>query len=104
MNYIGFVISFGISIAASLLFPFPISLITIIGVFILLNFCMRKRMMGRIGIGMGGGAGAGGRIPGSSSSSMFEDTCLKSYYMSCGMQHMAVCPKCSSKMKKVGFR
>jgi hypothetical protein len=92
-------ISFGISIAASLLLPFPISLITIIGVFILLNFCMRNRMMKKMGIGMGGG-GAGGRMSGSSSSSMFEDTSLKFYCMSCGMQHkQAVCPKCSSKMK-----
>jgi hypothetical protein len=43
-------ISFGISIAISILVPFPISLITIIGVFILLNFYMRNRMMRKMGI------------------------------------------------------
>jgi hypothetical protein len=43
-------ISFGISIAISILVPFPISLITIMGVFILLNFYMRNRMMRKMGI------------------------------------------------------
>jgi rubrerythrin len=40
----------------------------------------------------------------SSSSSMFGDNALKYYCMSCGTQHKQVeCPKCGSKMKKVGF-
>ena len=90
-------ISFGISIAISMLVPFPISLVTIIGVFILLNFYMRKRMIGRMGM-------RGGGIFGSvSSSSMFGDSSLKYYCMSCGTQHKQVaCPKCGSKMKRVG--
>jgi Zn finger protein HypA/HybF involved in hydrogenase expression len=88
-------ISFGISIAISLLLPFPISLITIIGVFILLNFYMRKRMMSRMGRGELGMFG--------SMSSMFGDNSLKYYCMSCGTKHKeAACPKCGSKMKRVG--
>jgi hypothetical protein len=88
-------ISFGISIAISLLLPFPISLAAIFGVFILLNFYMRKRMMRRMGMG--------GMFGSMSSSSMFGDNSLKYYCMNCGTKHKeAACPKCGSKMKRVG--
>jgi hypothetical protein len=59
---------------------------------------MRRRMVKRTGMGMRGG------ISGSTSSSslMFGDT-LKYYCMSCGTQHTQTsCPKCCSKMKRVG--
>jgi xanthine/uracil permease len=92
-------VSFGISIAISMLVPFPLSLVTIIAVFILLNFYMRKRMMKKMGIG-------GGTLFGSmssSSSSMFGDSSLRYYCMNCGIQHKQIaCPKCGSKMKRVG--
>ena len=92
-------ISIGISLTISMLVPFPISLVAIIGVFILLNFYMRKRMMRKMGMG-GGGLGMFGSI---SSSSMFGDNSLKYYCMSCGTNHKeASCPKCGSKMKRVG--
>jgi predicted permease len=102
--------SLGIGIAISLLLPFPISLVTIIGVFILINFYMRKRMMQRTGMG-GGRVGMFGSMSSSSpsspsppTSSMFGDNSLKYYCMSCGTQHKQVeCPKCGSKMKKVGL-
>ena len=95
-------IAFGISIGVSLLLPFPISLVVVIGIFILLNFYRRNRMM-RKGIGLEGGGASMSRSP-SSSSSMFGDTPLKFYCMSCGTEHkQATCPNCSSKMKKVGF-
>jgi ribosomal protein L37AE/L43A len=99
--------SLGISIAVSLLLPFPISLVTTIGVFILINFYMRKRMMQRTGMG-GGRVGMFGSMSSSSSSpsssSMYADNSLKYYCMSCGTQHKQVeCPKCGSKMKKVGL-
>ena len=91
-------ISFGISIAISLLLPFPISLITIIGVFILLNFYMRNRMMKKMGIGFGR-VGMSGSI---SSSSMIGST-LRYYCMGCETEHkLAACPNCGSKMKRVG--
>lgn len=98
-------ISLGISIAISLLLPFPISLVTTIGVFILISFYVRKRTMQRAGMG-GGRVGMFGSMSSSSSSSssMFGDNALKYYCMSCGTQHkQAECPKCGSKMKKVGF-
>ena len=91
-------VSIGISLTISMLVPFPISLVAIIGVFILLNFYMRKRMMRRMG--MKGGLGMFGSL---SSSSMFGDSSLKYYCMSCGTSHKdAACPKCGSKMKRVG--
>ena len=90
-----FGISIAISITISILLPFPISLVVIIGVFILLSFYMRKRMMSRMGVGGGGMFG--------SRSSMFGDNSLKYYCMSCGTKHsQAACPKCGSKMKRVG--
>jgi hypothetical protein len=86
-------ISFGISVAISMLVPFPISLVAIIGVFILLNYYMRRMAMGR-GLRL---------FDSSSSSSVFRDNSLKYYCMSCGAQHKQdACPKCSSKMKRVG--
>ena len=93
---IWFGIAIGISLTISILLPFPISLVTIIGVFILLSFYMRKRMMSRRGArGMFGSM--------SSMSSMFGDNSLKYYCMSCGTKHgETACPKCGSKMKRVG--
>jgi hypothetical protein len=92
-------ISIGISLAISVILPFPISLLAIIGIFILLNYYMRKRMMRRMGMG-GGGIGMFGSM---SPSSIFGDISFKYYCMSCGTQHkQAACPKCGSKMKRVG--
>jgi hypothetical protein len=88
-------ISLGISLAISFIVPFPFSLPIIIGVFILLSFYMRKRALKRMGMtgasmfgsGVGGGSGAS----------------LNYYCMSCGTKHnQAACPKCGSKMKRVG--
>jgi hypothetical protein len=92
-------ICFGISIVISLLLPFPISLVTIIGLFILFNFYIRTRMMRKMGIGIG-------RVEKSasvSSSAMFGSA-LRYYCMRCETEHkQAACPKCGSKMKRVGF-
>jgi hypothetical protein len=95
-------ISLGISLTISLLLPFPISLVTIVGVFILLNLYMRKRMMQRMG--MRGGERVRGAFSSMSSSPMSEVNSLKYYCMSCGTQHKHIsCPNCGSKMKKVGY-
>ena len=92
-------VSLGISLTISLLLPFPISLVTIIGVFILLNLYMRRRMMQRMRM-RGGGVFSSM----SSSTQMSEDNSLKYYCMSCGTQHKEIsCPNCGSKMKKVGY-
>jgi hypothetical protein len=95
-------ISFGVSLTISMFLPFPISLVAIFGVFILLNMYMRRAMLRR----MSGTAGAGMF---GSTSSMFgnnnnNSSSLNYYCMGCGTQHRdAACPKCGSKMKKVGF-
>jgi hypothetical protein len=90
MIWIG--ISIGMSLTISMLVPFPVSLVAIIGIFILLNLYMRKRMMRKMGGGMFG-----------SMSSMFGENSLKYYCMSCGTKHReAACPKCGSKMKRIG--
>ena len=88
-------ISLGLSFAISILLPFPLSLVVIIGVFIMLNFYMRKRMMRRMG--------RGGMFGSMASNSMTGDNSLKYYCMSCGTQHRQTgCPNCGSKMKRVG--
>jgi rubrerythrin len=70
-------------------------LVAIIGIFILLNFYMRKRMMSRMRRGAAGMFG--------SMSSMFGDNSLNYYCMGCGTKHNeAACPRCGSKMKRVG--
>ena len=94
-------ISFGISIAISIIIPFPISLAVIVGVFILLNFYMRNRMMRKMGMGTGG-RGIFNSM--SSSVAAASNSSLKYYCMSCGTEHnQAQCPNCGSRMKKVGF-
>lgn len=86
-------ISIGISLTLSLLIPFPFSLVTIIGTFLILNFYLRRRMMRRIGSSavMGGMLGPSNCSP------------MKYYCMSCGIRHKQIaCPKCGSKMKRIG--
>ena len=79
-----------ISLAISFIVPFPYSLPIIIGVVILLSFFVRRRMFK--GRGMPGTSMFGG--PGSS---------MRYYCMSCGTKHNEIaCPKCGSKMKRVG--
>jgi hypothetical protein len=86
-------ISLGISIVISIILPFPISLVAIIGIFIFLSMYMRKIMMKRMGAGKGLGIFGSG----------IDAAKLKYYCMNCGAQHnQLVCPKCGSKMKRVG--
>jgi len=85
-------ISLGISLAISIILPFPISLVAIIAIFVLLSMYLRKIMMKRMGAGGGGIFGSG-----------IGSGKLKYYCMNCGAQHNQVaCPKCGSKMKRVG--
>jgi hypothetical protein len=87
LKWIG--ISLGIILAISLFVPFPYSLPIIIVVLILLSFYMRKRALRRMGI--------------SGTTSMFGSSSLSYYCMTCGTKHnQAACPKCGSKMKRVG--
>ena len=97
-------ISFGISLALSLLLPFPISLAAIFGVFILLNMYMRRIMMKRMGR-MSGRAGMFGSMSSALSGGTSNNGSSLMYYcMSCGKEHKEIaCPNCGSKMKRVGF-
>jgi hypothetical protein len=93
-------ISLVISMSISLIVPFPFSIMAIFGVFILLNFYIRSRMMKKMGMG-------GRGIFGSMSSSSFggaDNSRSKYYCMGCGTKHKeAACPVCGSKMKRVAF-
>jgi rubrerythrin len=76
-------------------------LIAALGVFILINFYRRRRMMKRYGIETKGMKNLFGWLP--SSMSGKENSPLKYYCMSCGTEHKEIaCPKCGSKMKRVG--
>jgi hypothetical protein len=84
-----------------MLLPFPLSLVAIIGTFLLLNFYLRSRMMRSNGSGMGI---FGTMTPPSSSIDTFGQSSLNYYCMTCGTKHKKVaCPKCGSKMKRVGI-
>src|SRR4249920_1784533 len=88
------VISIGISITISMFVPFPLSWVVIIAVFLVLSFYMRYRMMKK----MGSGGGMFGSL-----SSPFSGNSVNYYCMSCGTKHReASCPRCGSKMKRVG--
>ncbi len=87
-------ISFAISIIISMLIPFPISLVVIVGTFLLLNFYLRRRMISR----MGNASTLGGMF---GQATAYANS-LKYYCMNCGKQHrQAECPKCGSKMKRI---
>lgn len=91
-------ISFSISIGISMLVPFLISLLAIVGTFLLLNFYLRKRMITRYGI-------IRGTVQGGMYSPIAADGgSLRYYCIGCGVTHKHIaCPKCGSKMKKVGL-
>lgn len=92
-------VSIGLSFVISRLLPFPISLVAIVGVFLLLGYFMRSNAMRKIGMRSRDGSG----IFGSRNPSATVDRKLKYYCLSCGIQHNHVeCPKCGSKMKRVG--
>ena len=92
-------ISFSISITISMLIPFPISLVVIVGTFLLLNFYPRRRMMARMG-SLNATTIMGGMF---SPTAAYSSTPLKYYCMNCATQHKQVaCPKCASKMRRIG--
>jgi hypothetical protein len=86
--------SLAISFALSLILPFPISLIAMIGVFIGMSYFIRRRQMRRMGMSGGfgnmfGGSGGGG----------VNYVCI-----SCGQKFKGGdCPRCGSRMKKADF-
>jgi hypothetical protein len=81
-----------ITLAISFVVPFPYSLPIIIGVVIMLSLFVRRKLfkkMGTSGTSMFGGLGSSSGV--------------RYYCMSCGAKHNEIaCPKCGSKMKRVG--
>ena len=98
MMWIG--ISLAISLALSFLLPFPLSLITIIGVFLVINYYMRRWQMRRMGMtGSSTGGGGFGSLFGGSGGGGVNYVCIV-----CGQRFKGgTCPRCGSKMKRADF-
>jgi hypothetical protein len=87
-------ISLGISLALSILLPFPYSIIAMIVAFIGMNYFIRQRQMRKMGTRGSSLFGAG---------SMFGQRTIEYYCISCGIKHdERACPNCGSNMKRVG--
>ena len=79
-------ITLGMSVAISFLLPFPYSLVVIVGVFLGINYFMRKRQLRMMGIGGGMGSFFGGR-----------ERAITFYCMNCGFKHNErSCSRCGS--------
>jgi hypothetical protein len=86
-----------IALAISFIVPFPFSFIAILGTILFVSYYVRRRQFGRIGLS---GSSSKFRGIGNQSSS---NSSLNYYCMNCGREHnRAACPKCGSKMKRVG--
>ena len=93
-------ISIAISLTLSFLLPFPLSLVAIIGVFIAMNYYMRRRQMRRMGMtGSNTGGGGFGSLFGGSGGGGINYVCI-----ACGQRFKGgSCPRCGSKMKRADF-
>jgi hypothetical protein len=90
-------ISIGISLTLSFLIPFPISIVAIIGTFLLLNFYLRRRMIAKMG-------GINNIMMGTGMFGPSSNGPMKYYCMRCGTRHkQRACPNCGSKMKRIGY-
>jgi hypothetical protein len=95
------VLYLGINLILVLVLPAPYDLISVFGLYILVNFLRVKGIIK----GYGGTGGIKGLF-----SSMFPSTSgndrsrpLKYYCINCGKEHKEItCPNCGSKMKRVG--
>src|SRR5215213_5635887 len=82
-------ISLAISLTLSFLLPFPLSLVAIIGVFIAMNYYVRRWQMRRMGMTSSSTGGGGG----------INYVCI-----ACGQRFKGgSCPRCGSKMKRADF-
>ena len=105
LKWLGVFIAIGFIIIY--LFEFPLDLIMLIIAFIIINIYKTRIMLKKHGIlNEGNGKDIRGFIKSlfrSPSSSMDGNTSVRYYCMSCGNEHREIaCPKCGSKMKKVG--
>jgi len=105
LKWLGVFIAIGFIIIY--LFEFPFDLIMLIIAFIIINIYKTRIMLKKLGIlNEGNGKDIRGFIKSlfrSPSSSMDGNTSVRYYCMSCGNEHREIeCPKCGSKVKKVG--
>ena len=92
-------ISLAISLTLSFLLPFPLSLVAIIGVFIAMNYYVRRWQMRRMGMtsSSAGGGGFGNLFGGGGGGINY--VCI-----ACGQRFKGgSCPRCGSKMKRADF-
>jgi hypothetical protein len=95
------IIYVGIGVVLVLTLPFPYDLASVLGLFILINFLRGRSILKRYG-GTGGIRDLLGSLSSSMSASNRSNP-LKYYCMGCGKEHNEIaCPKCGSKMKRVG--
>jgi hypothetical protein len=88
----------GIGLILVLVLPAPYDLISVFGLFILINFLRVRGFMKRYG-----GISRIRDVLGSLSSGNDQRRPLKYYCMNCGKEHKEItCPNCGSKMKRVG--
>lgn len=91
----------GISLILVLVLPAPYDLISVFGLYVLVNFLRVKGIIKGYG-GPGGIKGLfGSMFPSTSGNDRSRP--LKYYCMNCGKEHREIaCPNCGSKMKRVG--
>jgi hypothetical protein len=86
-----------IGLTISFIVPFPFSFIAIIGTILFVSYYVRRRQSWGIGL-----FGSFSRFGGSGNQSS-KNNSLNYYCMNCGTRHnQSACPKCGSKMKRVG--
>lgn len=88
----------GIGLAISFVLPFPMSLLAMFGSLIGIDYLRARYMMKKMGITNIR------QMFSSFSAPQTRDQALKYYCMSCGTEHRETsCPKCGSKMTRVGW-
>ena len=91
----------GIGLILVFVLPAPYDLISVFGLFILINFLRARGFMKRYG-GISRLRDVLGFLS-SSTSGNNQSRPLKYYCMNCGKEHKEIaCPNCGSKMKRVG--
>ena len=98
-------ISLAISLSLSFLLPFPLSLVTIIGVFLVMNYYIRRWQMRRMGMMSGSTSGGGGGFGSLFGGGGSGGTGISYVCMVCGQRFKGggTCPRCGSKMKRADF-
>jgi hypothetical protein len=106
----------GCAFAIMILLPFPIDLAVAIPVFLVISLYRRKLLLRKLGIKqMGSNNGDNSNFKSiknffksissgqSDSEALYGNRRIKYYCMNCGNEHKEIaCPKCGSKMKRVG--